>query len=127
MMRRGLVVLALAGSLSCQFAVDHPPTTAGLVAGSMALGTCELASDAHGRCFAISGIVGVGLGVITVVALWLGYDDSPASGPAGDDRARVIDPANLPPVKVFVPPPAPPPVIDAGVPDAPLADAGAVE
>jgi hypothetical protein len=64
--------LSLATAGGCGFAVRHPGVTAGIVAGTMTLGTCELATDEHGKCFMAAGGAGAALGVIAAVALWLG-------------------------------------------------------
>lgn len=131
---RAILIVALAISAgSCKFAVKHPAVTAGIAAGTVALGTCELASSEHAKCFGISGAGGVGIALLTALALWLGYEDetgSPAQGGSGKDPVG-IDPTNLAPAPVFLPKPlatpdagvAPPPpdaapVIDAGI-DAP--------
>jgi len=118
MTRRFVLVLVLLGSLgSCGFAVKHPAITAGIVGGSVALGSCELASADQKSCFAISGSVGVGLAVITAVALWLGYEDAdpvPVE-PAGD-------PTNLAPAPVFVPTPDQGPPVTKPSPEPPPAD-----
>ena len=101
MTRRFVLVIVLLGSLgSCGFAVKHPAITAGIVAGSVALGSCELASADQKSCFVISGSVGVSLAVVTAVALWLGYEDAdPVPVEPGGD------PTNLAPAPVFVPTP----------------------
>ncbi|MEO8699386.1 MAG: hypothetical protein ABI867_05055 [Kofleriaceae bacterium] len=131
-MRRLLVIIACSGLVSCNFAVKHPAVTAGIVAGTLGLGSCELASSDHQACFAISGGAGVALALITAVALWIGYEDDTSPAPAGDDPNNPgVDPTNLPPARVKLPrelePATPPPApIDAGVPTidaAPPADA----
>lgn len=111
------LVLALVVSLGgCQFAVKHPAVTAGVVVGTIGLGTCELASSDHKACFEISGGAGIGIALITAFALWLGYEDDPPSAAGFDGRG--VDPTNLPPGPVFVPTPdqnpapAPPPPIE---------------
>jgi hypothetical protein len=74
-----LAALAVAAGLSttmpgCAFAVDHPATTAGIVAATFAFGTCKLASDDYAAC----GLAGAGAGAflfgVTALALWLGGD-----------------------------------------------------
>ena len=101
MTRRFALAIVLLGSLaSCSFAVKHPAVTAGIVVGAVALGSCEIAGADHKACFAVSGAVGVSLALITVVALWLGYEDeAPVATETG------VDPTNLEPVPVFVPTP----------------------
>ncbi|HEX4422766.1 MAG TPA: hypothetical protein VH165_32850 [Kofleriaceae bacterium] len=73
-----LAALVVAAGLSttpgCAFAVDHPATTAGIVAATFAFGTCKLASDDYAAC----GLAGAGAGAflfgVTALALWLGGD-----------------------------------------------------
>jgi len=73
-----LLVVALVATLpsaaGCGFAVKHPAITAGVVGGALALGTCKLASDDYGACFAVGGGAGAFLGVVAATALWLGGD-----------------------------------------------------
>lgn len=128
------ITAATLATSGCEFAVRRPAVTTGLVTGTIALGTCELASSEHLQCFGVSGAAGVGIGLITALAIWLGYEDAdPAT--TNPDGTPAVDPTNLPPAPVFVPgegsgsaapPPAPPvepppaPPVDAGVaPDAP--------
>jgi hypothetical protein len=124
-MRRALVGFALAAAVStggCNFAVKRPAVTAGIVAGSLGLGTCELASDEHAKCFALSGAAGLGLGLVTALALWLGTYEDDGTGTAPDGRPVGVDPTNLPPAPVFLPPSAPEPEPEPApvpAPDAP--------
>jgi hypothetical protein len=127
-MKRVLVLLACSGLVSCNFAVKHPAVTAGVVAGTIALGSCELASSDHQSCFAISGGGGLAIGVITAVALWIGYEDDATPGVSNDTEATpVVDPTNLPPATDG--PRKLPPVPHTGLPPAtdwqPPVDAGA--
>ncbi len=128
---RRLPAIALLFSLcGCNFAVKHPAVTAGVVAGTVALGTCELASTDDKKCFITSGAVGVGLGLIAGGALWLGSEDEPApvqQPPPTIDWSKVPDTTPKQPTK----PPPPLPPGDAGVPAttpdaAPPADAAGV-
>lgn len=122
------LVAALVLSLSCNFAVKHPAATAGIVAGSVALTTCELASEDHKNCFIAGGAVGAGLWLLAAVALFLGSEDEPtttaAEPPPKVDWSKVPDTTPTEPTKA---PPPPPPAgsapVDAGVPDAPPPDA----
>jgi hypothetical protein len=120
-----LVVAALALSLSCNFAVKHPAVTAGIVAGTTGLVTCELASEDHKPCFIAGGAVGVGLALVAAFALWLGSEDEPEAPAASSEPPPKVDWDKIPdttPTEPTKAPPAPPP--DAGVPDAAV-DAGA--
>ena len=118
------LVTALALSLSCNFAVKHPAATAGIVAGSVALTTCELASEDHKNCFIAAGAVGAGLWLLAGIALWLGSEDEPttttAEPPPKVDWSQVPDTTPKEPTKA---PPPLPPTFDAGVPEAPPPDA----
>ena len=127
-----LVGLGLLLSLcGCNFAVKHPAATAGIVAGSLAVTTCELASEDHKNCFIAGGAVGLGLSLIAGFALWLGTEDEPepttsSEPPPKVDWDKIPDTTPKEPTKA---PPAPPPG-DAGVPAEPTpppppADAGA--
>jgi type IV secretory pathway VirB10-like protein len=120
-MIRVLVVSALALSLSCNFAVKHPAITAGVVAGTTGLVTCELASEDHKPCFIAGGAVGVGLALVAAFALWLGSEDEPAA-PATSEPPPQVDWDKVPDTTPKEPTKAPP-LPDAGVPDAPPADA----
>lgn len=119
-MQRAVVLAAVLSLTSCNFAVKHPAITAGIMGGTIALGSCELAASDQVKCFEVGGGAGVGLAVIAAVALWLGYedDDTPVNGATGEVNA--VDPTNLAPAPVFVPK-APPP--DAGAPPPPPSDA----
>lgn len=94
----GAVALALAGG-GCGFAVRHPAVTAGLVSGSLTLGTCELASPEHGACFAAGGAAGAALGLIAAGALWLGS--------TGEDSVLQPVPEPAPPIRPAQARPAP--------------------
>jgi hypothetical protein len=129
-----VVIGALLVQLSCNFAVKHPAVTAGIVAGTTALVTCELASEDHKNCFMAGGAVGVGLALIAAVALWLGSEDEPAPTTSSEPPPKV-DWDKIPDTTPKEPTKAPPqttPPPDAGVPaDAPMppppppSDAGA--
>ena len=122
-----LAALALLVPLAgCAFAVKHPAVTGGVVAGTVAMGTCELATTSDTKCLITSGAVGVGLALITAGALWLGSEDEPTptqSPPPKIDWSKVPDTTPKEPTK------APPPPADAGVPvpdapSVPVPDAG---
>lgn len=134
-MMRATSIALLFALCGCNFAVKHPATTAGVVAGTVALGTCELASNDDKKCLITSGAVGVGLALIAGVALWLGSEDeevtTTSKPPPKIDWSKVPDTTPTEPTKAPAPPPdagAPPPVdappppppVDAGVaPDGP--------
>jgi hypothetical protein len=94
------LVASLVLCAGCKLAVKHPAITAGTVAGTLALGSCELASSEHAKCFAISGGGGLAIGLLAAFALWLGTEDEAAPG---GDPSRGVDPRNLPPAPVFDP------------------------
>jgi hypothetical protein len=103
-MTRASIILLVTLSTSCAFAVKHPAITAGTVAGTLALGSCELASSEHAQCFKISAAGGVSIGLLAALALWLGYEDeAPAGGSPGGNDPINVDPGNLEPAPVFVP------------------------
>ena len=118
-MKRAVLCIALVLT-SCNFAVKHPAITAGTVAGTLGLASCELASSEHQKCFIASGVGGVSIGLLAAFALWLGYEDEPAGGGDGTQGNDPIgvDPGNLEPAPVFVPKA----LVDAGA-GAPSADA----
>jgi hypothetical protein len=124
-----VTIAALLVQLSCNFAVKHPAITAGIVGGSVALVTCELASEDHKNCFIAGGAVGLGLALIAGFALWLGTEDEPAPTTSSDPPPKVDwdkIPDTTPKEPTKAPPQTAPP--DAGVGDAPLPpppDAGA--
>ena len=125
------IALAFLLQLSCNFAVKHPAATAGIVAGSLAFVTCELASEDHKNCALAGGAVGLGLALVAGVALWLGSEDEPAQPtttettnepPPTTDWSKIPDTTPKEPTK------APPVPGDAGAPVAvPAADAGAAD
>jgi hypothetical protein len=95
-MRRAAVASAVAiavaaGGSGCGFAVRHPAVTAGIVVGSLTLGTCELESSSHGTCFAAAGIAAATLGLIAGGVLWLGS--------TGEDSILQPEPDPVPPVR----------------------------
>jgi hypothetical protein len=119
--------LAAMPSSGCAFAVEHPAVAAGVVGGTLGLGTCKLASDNLGACLAVGGGAGAFLGLAAAVALWLGGeghtaptdetaqplpDDGPArrrhhhAEPAAPDASPT--PATPPTAEPAAPPPAAP-------------------
>lgn len=125
---RRLISLSLFAALgtapACSFAVKHPAATAGVVAGTLALGTCELASEEHGSCLITSGAVGVGLAIVAGVALWLGSEDAPASATDGAPPAKV-DWEKIPDTTPAQPTTAPPDATPAPTTPAPTTPAPA--
>ena len=65
MKRAALVLVLVSAAGGCTFGQKHPGITVGIVAGTMAFGTCGLAVDKLGTCSAIGGIVGLAIGGIT--------------------------------------------------------------
>jgi hypothetical protein len=104
-----VAALALAGG-GCTFAVDHPAVAAGVSGLALGFGTCKLESDDYATCGAVGASVGVGLAVVTAVALWLGGDGHTV---LVEDQARPLPDDASPPVRPRAPSPpaapAPPP------------------
>jgi hypothetical protein len=117
-----VAAIALAAGVpatGCEFAVNHPPTTAAIVGAVVGFGTCELNSDDHEACGIIGASAAAGLAIVTLVALWLGGDghsvliqDPPAPLPYD---ARPLRPTAAPPVAPELPATAP------AAPEAPAA------
>jgi len=110
------LAVAVAGG-GCGFAVRHPAVTAAVVAGSLALGTCELATDEHSGCLITSGGAGALLGLVAAGALWLGStgEDSVLQPPP-DPEPPPRRPAQARPTPAPARPPTPPPA-PAAIPD----------
>ena len=125
-----VLVFALAG---CTFAQKHPGITTGLVAGSLAFGTCGLAVDSLETCgkvgLAAGLVIGGITGLVTVIfdtnAHGLPQDpddepirrvrsDGPPSGPYLPPEPNPLPQTALPDAGVPMPAPA-----DAGASDAP--------
>lgn len=116
MMKRLVLAAVIAAVPSCNFAVKHPAVTAGVVGGTIGLGTCELASREHKACFAVAGGAGLFLGLVAAAALWLGTEDAePAAPPALEGAEPIAAPATIDPpasdpatpATATAPPPAP--------------------
>jgi hypothetical protein len=109
--------IALASLLSltgCQFAVKHPGVTTGIVAGSMSMGTCELASDQHAKCAAISGGIGLGLALIAGLVYLVAdptAEEEEAAGPPPPpvDWSKIPDTTPTPETPAPTPSPNPMP------------------
>ena len=123
---KALLVASVLFVASCNFAVKHPAATAGIVAGSVALVTCELASEDHKTCPIAAGAVGLGLALVAAGALWLGSEDEPE--PTKDETPQKVDWSKVPdttpkePTKAppaVTPPPATPPPIAPTTPPTP--------
>lgn len=106
--------LSLAG---CAFGVKHPAITAGIVGGTVALGTCEIGTDfeSHGTCGIIGASGAVGLAAIVGLAILLG----------GEGHTVLVgDEATPPPiVREKKAPPPPPPAPSPPAPPPPTAPA----
>lgn len=109
---------AIAAGTGCNFAVKHPSITSGIVVGSLGFSTCSLTTSIgegdtsfvdsqRAKCYGVTGAAAIGIGLITALALWIGYED--ADPPAQNQPGGVGDPTNLEPAPVFVPEPGPPP------------------
>lgn len=116
---RALALSLIVSVTGCKFAVQHPAVTAGIVGGTVALGTCEMADGTQKECFAIGGAAAAGLGLITGLALLLGGNGDTVLNnesmveplPVDDGTTTKVDP--LPPLPAAtkvepLPPPAPP-------------------
>lgn len=106
------LVAALISAPGCEFAVNHPAVTAGIVGGTLGLATCKLASDNIGACLAVGGGAGAFLGLVAATAIWLGGDghsvmiEEQAQPLPDDGRPRR---RRKPPVDPAAPEPGPPP------------------
>jgi len=109
---------------SCAFAVRQPAITTGIIGAVVAGGTCELTTHNSGggasgdelACGITTGAVGLGLGLVVAAAIWLG----------GDGHTILVEEPMTeppPPIHSFKPIAVEPTVVDAGVSDAPPADA----
>lgn len=109
----------LASGSGCNFAVKHPSVTAGIVVGALGFSTCSLTTSigegdtsftesGRAKCYGVTTLAAVGIGLITTLALWLGYEDDDAPTQRSLD-GTIEDPANLEPAPVFVPKPLPKP------------------
>jgi hypothetical protein len=105
----------LASAPACELAVNHPAVMAGAVGGSLALGTCKLASDSNATCLLAGGAVGALLGLVAAAALWLGGDGHSV---LVEEQARPLPDDGRPLRRM--PTPAPDPATAAPPPDAPL-------
>ena len=119
----------ITASSGCNFAVKHPSITAGLVVGSVGLATCSLTTSigegetsftesGRAKCYGVTAIAGVGIGLLTAFAQWIGMED--ADPPAPNQPGSIGDPTNLEPSPVFVPRPIikpPPPASVEPVPE----------
>ncbi|MBA2539480.1 MAG: hypothetical protein H0V17_07595 [Deltaproteobacteria bacterium] len=114
-----IAISSLVAGSGCNFAVKHPSTTAGIVIGSIGLGTCSLTTSigddttsftesGRAKCYAVTGGAAIGIALITAVALWFGYEDADPAAPSSPG-GTFEDPTNLEPAPVFVPKPLPAP------------------
>ena len=127
MSRTTVLAAALALAIpagGCGFAVKHPAVTAGIVGGSLGLGTCELASADHKACLLVGGSAAAFLGLVAATALWLGStgEDSilqppPDAAPPPRRRRAQVRPTPAPGTAVAPASPAPAPAAPAPIPD----------
>jgi len=113
----------------CGFAQKHPGITAGIVAGTLGFGFCEMSVEKAKECSEVGAVAGLALGGITgLVTL---FADTSAHELKEDDEGDVIvappndEPPGLPVDAGVVAPLAPvaPPVAPAADAGAPLGDA----
>jgi len=73
---RTLALVLVLSVTGCAFGVKHPAITAGIVGGTVALGSCEIGTDFdnHGACGIIGGAGAVALLGIVGLAILLGGD-----------------------------------------------------
>lgn len=112
--RATLVLASLLTLTSCNFAVQHPGVTTGIVAGTMSMGTCELASEQHAKCAAISGGIGLGLALIAGLVYLIAdpnaaEDDAAAPPPPPVDWSKIPDTTPTPETPAPTPSPNPMP------------------
>ena len=116
----------------CGFAQKHPGITAGVVAGTLGFGFCEMSVEKAKECAEVGLVAGAALGGITgLVTL---FADTSAHELKNDDEGDIIvappndEPPGLPVDAGVVAPVAPvvPVAVDAGVPlgDAAITDGG---
>lgn len=125
MKRAGLFALLIALG-GCGFAQKHPGITAGIVAGTIGFGACEISVEKAKTCAAIGLVAGAALGGITGLVTM--FADTSAHELTNDDQGDIIvapqndEPPGLPLDGGIVAPVAPiaPVAVDAG---APLGDA----
>lgn len=119
-----LAISSAIGASGCGFAVKHPSITAGIVVGSVGLATCSLTTSigegdtsflesGRAKCYGITGVAAISIGLLTAFAQWVGMEDADPVQPTGPD-GTVGDPTNLEPAPVFVPkePIKPPPPVE---------------
>ncbi|MCX5741291.1 MAG: hypothetical protein NT062_02195 [Proteobacteria bacterium] len=69
--RRSTVLLvAIAGLASCDFAIKHPATTAAIAGGTLGFGTCQLEVGKPGTCAVVGGSTAAFLGLVAGLAMW---------------------------------------------------------
>ena len=123
-MRATTVALALSllvPSAGCGFAVKHPAITAGILGGTVGLGTCELAGADHTSCFAVGGSAALVLGGVVALAMLLGGDGNTVLTEPLVEDTRPEPPTieDLPPAPAPAQAPAPAPAPEAAPPPAP--------
>jgi hypothetical protein len=116
---------AIASGTACNFAVKHPSITAGIVVGTIGLATCSLTTSigegdtsftesGRAKCYGVTAIAGVGIGLLTAFAQWIGMEDA---DPVTPGNGGATNPTDLEPAPVFVPKPiVKPPVEPAPAP-----------
>lgn len=110
-----LAACLLASAPGCGFAVKHPAITAGILGGTVGLGSCELAGADHSSCFLIGGGAAAVLGGVVALALLVGgegrtilvedpADQTRPEPPTIEDQEPVPEPS---PTAAPAPAPAP--------------------
>src|SRR5512143_3268155 len=125
-MKRAVLCLALLGLGNCAFAQKHQAVTIGIVAGTVAWGTCEMNIDSQKTCGIIGGSAALVLGWITaLVTLLANTNEQQQPDPyLQDENNRTYENVTAPPPGLPQGPPGMP--VDAGVPPVPVpADAAA--
>ncbi len=127
-MTRALSMVLVLTLGSCAFATKHPAVTIGIVAGSIGAATCFMAVEKPGTCSLVGLGAGVAIGGLAGIATTVFVSNAPPEPDEDEEMMRRVRSEGVPEGPYLPPEPNPLPqtvLPDAGVPDAPLADAGA--
>lgn len=110
LMRSLAVVLAISVS-GCAFGVKHPAITAGIVGGTVALGSCEVGTDfdSHGTCAIIGAGGAVALFGIVALAILLGGEGHTVLVGEETEPPPIVREKKSPPAPTPTPTPEPTP------------------